>query len=191
MPSRGAALRVKRRLVSGRGLPYTRLGCAADTALAIVVFASVHHSDVIVHGTGEPYGRHPGADRGRHRDRGALILSIIPAGDGSLSLTCETVFSVIMVVRNDAFLSVQTIRHRDDFLSDCQDGANEADHGAPDERQVGESVALLPVALTAVVLLVLTFGARLVTFGGGRTIILPGFGHPALSATFVFMISVP
>lgn len=30
-------------------------------ALAIVVFTSVHHADVIVHGTGEPYGRHPGA----------------------------------------------------------------------------------------------------------------------------------
>lgn len=61
MPSRGAALRVKRRLNSERGLPNIGLGCAADMALAIVVFTSVHHADVIVHGTGEPYGRHPGA----------------------------------------------------------------------------------------------------------------------------------
>jgi hypothetical protein len=67
MPSRGAALHVKRRLDSGRRLPYTGLGWAAGAALAITVFAS-DHADVIVHRTGEPYGRHPGTDRGRHRD---------------------------------------------------------------------------------------------------------------------------
>lgn len=181
------------------------------------------------------------------------------------------------------FLYVQTIRHRDYFLSDSGDGADEVNHGAPDDRKVWESVAQLLVALTAVVLLakgisgsiegavaaigapfevigllvallvlmpetlaamrsarrnelqkslnlalgsslatigltipavsalaivlkqplelgidlvdtvllVLTFGVSLVTFGGGRTNILPGFVHLVLFATFVFMIFVP
>ncbi len=42
-----------------------------------------------------------------------------------------------------------------------------------------------------VVLLALTFGVSLVTFGGGRTNILPGFVHLVLFATFVFLIFVP
>ena len=41
------------------------------------------------------------------------------------------------------------------------------------------------------ILLVLTFGISLVTFGGGRTNILPGFVHLVLFATFVFLIFVP
>ena len=42
-----------------------------------------------------------------------------------------------------------------------------------------------------IVLLVLTFAVSLVTFGGGRTNILPGFVHLVLFATFVFLIFVP
>ena len=41
------------------------------------------------------------------------------------------------------------------------------------------------------ILLVLTFGVSLLTFGGGRTNILPGFVHLVLFATFVFLIFVP
>ena len=41
------------------------------------------------------------------------------------------------------------------------------------------------------VLLVLTFAVSLVTFGAGRTNILPGFVHLVLFATFVFLIFVP
>jgi len=41
------------------------------------------------------------------------------------------------------------------------------------------------------VLLVLTFGVSLVTFGGRRTNILPGFVHLVLFAVFVFMVFVP
>ena len=41
------------------------------------------------------------------------------------------------------------------------------------------------------VLLVLTFLVSLVTFGGGRTNILPGFVHLVLFAIFVFLIFVP
>ena len=41
------------------------------------------------------------------------------------------------------------------------------------------------------VLLVLTFAVSLVTFGGGRTNILPGFVHLVLFAIFVFLIFVP
>jgi Ca2+:H+ antiporter len=41
------------------------------------------------------------------------------------------------------------------------------------------------------VLLALTFLVSLVTFGGGRTNILPGFVHLVLFAIFVFLIFVP
>lgn len=49
----------------------------------------------------------------------------------------------------------------------------------------------LGIDLHDIVLLVLTFGVSLVTFGGGRTNILPGFVHLVLFATFVFLIFVP
>ena len=42
-----------------------------------------------------------------------------------------------------------------------------------------------------ILLLALTFGVSLVTFGGGRTNILPGFVHLVIFATFVFLIFVP
>jgi Ca2+:H+ antiporter len=42
-----------------------------------------------------------------------------------------------------------------------------------------------------IVLLVLTFGVSLVTFGGGRTNILPGVVHLVLFATYVFLIFAP
>ena len=191
--------------------------------------------------------------------------------------------SLVTLVLYGVFLYVQTVRHRDYFLSDSGDGGSEAEHGAPSGRQFWESVVLLVVALTAVVLLakgisgsiedvvravgapvdaigllvallvllpetlaalrsarrnelqkslnlalgsslatigltipavsllammldqplelgvdvqdivllVLTFGVSLVTFGGGRTNILPGFVHLVLFATFVFLIFVP
>jgi Ca2+:H+ antiporter len=41
------------------------------------------------------------------------------------------------------------------------------------------------------VLLLLTFAVSLVTFGGGRTNILPGFVHLVLFATYVFLIFAP
>ena len=49
----------------------------------------------------------------------------------------------------------------------------------------------LGIDLHDTVLLVLTFAVSLVTFGGGRTNILPGFVHLVLFAIFVFMIFVP
>jgi Ca2+:H+ antiporter len=68
-------------------------------ALAITVFASVHHADVIAHRTGEPYGTLVLTVAVTVIEV-ALILSIMLAGDGSPSLARETVFSVIMVVCN-------------------------------------------------------------------------------------------
>ncbi|HEY6717461.1 MAG TPA: ionic transporter y4hA, partial [Reyranella sp.] len=63
------------------------------------------------------------------------------------------------------------------------------------------AVSLLAIALNQplelgidqhdTVLLVLTFLVSLVTFGGGRTNILPGFVHLVLFAIFVFLIFVP
>ena len=51
--------------------------------------------------------------------------------------------------------------------------------------------AVLGVDMHDTVLLVLTFAVSLVTFGGGRTNILPGFVHLVLFAVFVFMVFVP
>lgn len=190
--------------------------------------------------------------------------------------------SLVTVVLYGVFLYVQTIRHRDYFLSDLG-GASEDHSTPPSPRQFWESVVLLLVGLTAVVLLakgvsgsiemmvvsvgapleaigllvaalvllpetvaalraarrnelqkslnlalgsslatigltipavsllaiafdqplelgidlndtvllVLTFAVSLVTFGGGRTNILPGFVHLVLFAIFVFVIFVP
>jgi Ca2+:H+ antiporter len=188
--------------------------------------------------------------------------------------------SFVTVALYGVFLYVQTVRHRDYFLSDL----GGADHAtAPSPRQLWESIALLLVGLVAVVLLakgvsgsietmvlaagapveavgllvallvllpetvaalsaarrnelqkslnlalgsslatigltipavsllaialgqplelgidnkdtvllVLTFLVSLVTFGGGRTNILPGFVHLVLFAIFVFLIFVP
>jgi Ca2+:H+ antiporter len=192
--------------------------------------------------------------------------------------------SAVTLVLYGVFLYVQTVRHRDYFLSDPGDApAGEVPSGGPSARQFWESVALLVVALVAVVLLakhfagsieafvaavgapvdavgllvallvllpetlaalraarnnelqkslnlalgsslatigltipavsilamvlkqplelgvdahdivllVLTFGVSLVTFGAGRTNILPGFVHLVIFATFVFLIFVP
>ena len=192
--------------------------------------------------------------------------------------------SAVTLVLYGVFLYVQTVRHRDYFLSDPGDAsADEAPSGGPAPRQFWESVVLLLVALVAVVLLakhfagsietfvaavgapvdavgllvallvllpetlaalraarnnelqkslnlalgsslatigltipavsilamvlkqplelgvdmhdtvllVLTFAVSLVTFGAGRTNILPGFVHLVLFATFVFLIFVP
>ncbi len=49
----------------------------------------------------------------------------------------------------------------------------------------------LGVNMPDTVLLVLTFAVSLVTFGGGRTNILPGFVHLVLFAVFVFLVFVP
>ncbi len=189
--------------------------------------------------------------------------------------------SLVTLMLYGVFLYVQTVRHRDYFLSDTGDVAD--DGGGPTTRQFWEGVGLLLAALAAVVLLaksfagavesavqavgapveavglmvamlvllpetlaalraarrnelqkslnlalgsslatigltipavsalalalrqplelgidmhdtvllVLTFAVSLVTFGGGRTNILPGFVHLVLFATFVFLIFVP
>ena len=49
----------------------------------------------------------------------------------------------------------------------------------------------LGITMPDTVLLVLTFAVSLVTFGGGRTNILPGFVHLVLFAVFVFLVFVP
>lgn len=64
-----------------------------------VVFAAVHHADVIAHRTGEPYGTLVLTVAVTVIEV-ALILSIMLAGEGRPSLARETVFSVIMVVCN-------------------------------------------------------------------------------------------
>ena len=83
------------------------LSPALDAALPVVelvvlmavVFASVHHADVIAHRTGEPYGTLVLTVAVTVIEV-ALILSIMLAGEGRAGLARETVFSVIMVVCN-------------------------------------------------------------------------------------------
>ena len=58
--------------------------------------------------------------------------------------------------------------------------------GAPSIRP-----AARPTVLTIILFFVLTFLVSLVTFGGGRTNVLPGFVHLVLFAIFVFLIFVP
>lgn len=188
--------------------------------LLAVVFAAVHHADVIAHRTGEPYGTLVLTVAVTVIEV-ALILSIMLAGKGQPGLARETVYAVIMVVCNGVvglclivgglrygeqgfrlpgtnaylivlmplatltlilpsyttsapgayysnaqlgfvsattlalyavFLYVQTVRHRDYFLSDLGDG--DEDHAVvPGTRQVWESVVLLVIGLVAVVLL--------------------------------------
>jgi Ca2+:H+ antiporter len=64
-----------------------------------VVFACVHHADVIAHRTGEPYGTLILTIAVTVIEL-ALILSIMLGGKGQPTLARETVFSVIMVVCN-------------------------------------------------------------------------------------------
>lgn len=59
--------------------------------------------------------------------------------------------SFVTIILYGVFLYVQTVRHRDYFLSDLG-GASE-DHAPPSQRQLWESVVLLLVGLVAVVLL--------------------------------------
>lgn len=193
------------------------------------------------------------------------------------------VVSAITLALYGVFLYVQTIRHRDYFLSDGGDGPAIGEKAPPTMRKVWESIGLLLLALSAVVLLaksfagsveatvtalgapkasvgllvallvllpetlaalkaarlndlqkslnlalgsslatigltipavsllavlldqplalglgmrdtillVLTFGVSLVTFGGGRTNILPGFVHLVQFVIFVFLIFAP
>jgi Ca2+:H+ antiporter len=199
------------------------------------------------------------------------------------SATQLTFVSLVTLALYGVFLYVQTVRHRDYFLSDAATSPDEAVSGTPTTRQVWESIVLLVVALAAVVLLaksfagsvgstmealgapigavgllvallvllpetmaalraarrneiqkslnlalgsslatigltipavsilsliidrplalglelrdsitlMLTFAVSLVTFGGGRTNILPGFVHLVLFANFVFLIFAP
>lgn len=217
----------------------------------------------------------------------ATLTLILPtyttSAPGAFFAPTQLVFvSFVTLVLYGVFLYVQTIRHRDYFLSDSGEDPGEAGAG-PTTRAFWESVGQLLVALIAVVLLakgfagsvesvvtavgapldavgllvallvllpetlaalraarrnelqkslnlalgsslatigltipavgmlamaldqplglgigrrdvvllVLTFGVSLVTFGGGRTNILPGFVHLVLFATFVFLIFVP
>ncbi len=214
-----------------------------------------------------------------------ILPTYTTSAAGPFYTTTQLIFvSAVTLVLYGVFLYVQTVRHRDYFLSDPGDApAGESAAGSPEPRQFWESVVLLVVALVAVVLLaksfagslemvvaavgapvdavgllvallvllpetlaalraarnnelqkslnlalgsslatigltipavsvlaialkqplelgveahdivllVLTFAVSLVTFGAGRTNILPGFVHLVLFATFVFLIFVP
>ncbi|QCI64201.1 calcium:proton antiporter [Phreatobacter stygius] len=199
------------------------------------------------------------------------------------NLTQLIYVSVATLVLYGVFLYVQTVRHRDYFLSDSGISTPDEHAQVPSDREVAQSVALLILALVGVVLLakhfagsvkiavnfvgapvgaigllvamlvllpesiaairsakrnelqkslnlalgsslatigltipavclvaivlsqplglgldnrdmvvlILTFGVSLVTFGGGRTNILPGVVHLVLFATYVFLIFAP
>lgn len=71
---------------------------------------------------------------------------------GPFYTTSQLAFvSLVTIILYGAFLYVQTVRHRDYFLSDL--GGASDDHVPPGQRQLWESVVLLLVGLVAVVLL--------------------------------------
>lgn len=71
----------------------------AMLALIGAVFSSVHHAEVIAHDVGEPFGTLVLTVAVTVIEV-ALILSIMLAGEGSATLTRDTVFAVLMVVCN-------------------------------------------------------------------------------------------
>lgn len=275
-------------MLSGDG----RSGLARETVFSVimVVCNGVVGLCVVLGGLryGEQGFRLPGAS--------AYLVVLMPLATLTLILPTYTIsapgpfystphlifVSLVTLALYAVFLYVQTVRHRDYFLSDL--GGSADDHGGvPSPAQFWESVGQLLVGLTAVVLLakgvsgslekvvaaigapadavgllvallvllpetvsalraarrnelqkslnlalgsslatigltipavsllaivlqqplalgiemrdtvilVLTFAVSLVTFGGGRTNILPGFVHLVLFAIFVFLIFVP
>jgi Ca2+:H+ antiporter len=88
-----------------------------------------------------------------------LILPNYTAGHlGPLYSSPQLVFiSLALLALYGVFLYVQTIRHRDYFLSDAGDADQDAAHAEPTGRAVWASVALLLLALTGIVLLAKSF----------------------------------
>lgn len=103
MPVGGLAMAIAASAVAGAAAKSSVLSVALPlvgiVVLLGVVFACVHHADVVAHRTGEPYGTLV-LTMAVTVIEVALILSIMLAGDGKPTLARETVFSVIMVVCN-------------------------------------------------------------------------------------------
>ncbi len=75
------------------------LSIAATLVLVLAVFSSVHHAEVIAHRVGEPFGTLVLTVAVTVIEV-ALILSIMLAGEGSATLTRDTVLAVLMIVCN-------------------------------------------------------------------------------------------
>ena len=118
----------------------------------------------------------------------ALILPnyTISVAGPFYTATQLTFDSVVTLVLYGVFLYVQTVRHRDYFLSDDATSPDEAMHGAPTMRQVWESVALLIAALAAVVLLAKTFAGSV-----GSTMEVLGAPIGAVGLLVALLVLVP
>ncbi|WP_422001782.1 calcium:proton antiporter [Reyranella sp.] len=101
LPPAGLALAVVQTAVAAGPSPVLSVALPVVGLLLLlgVVFACVHHADVIAHRTGEPYGTLVLTVAVTVIEV-SLILSIMLAGQGQPSLARETVFAVIMVVCN-------------------------------------------------------------------------------------------
>jgi Ca2+:H+ antiporter len=94
--------------------------------------------------------------------------------------------SVVTLALYGVFLYVQTVRHRDYFLSDDAIPSDEVTHGVPTMRQVWESVVLLVMALAAVVLLAKTFAGSV-----GATMEVLGAPIGALGLMVALLVLLP
>ena len=155
-------------MLSGEGRP----GLARETVFAVimVVCNGVVGLCLILGGLryGEQGFRLPGTS--------AYLVVLMPLATLTLILPTYTTsaagpyytdaqlafVSLVTLVLYGTFLYVQTVRHRDYFLSDLGGAADE--HAAPPTpAQLWESVVLLLIGLTAVVLLAKTLGGSLET----------------------------
>lgn len=88
-----------------------------------------------------------------------ILPSFTTSAPGPYYTTLQLGFiSGVTLALYAVFLYVQTIRHRDYFLSDSGIESGQSTHAVPSGRQVWESVVLLLVALFAVVLLAKNLG---------------------------------
>jgi Ca2+:H+ antiporter len=155
-------------MLSGEGRP----GLARETVFAVimVVCNGVVGLCLILGGLryGEQGFRLPGTS--------AYLVVLMPLATLTLILPTYTIsaagpfytdaqlgfVSLVTLALYGTFLYVQTVRHRDYFLSDLGGAADE--HATPPtQAQLWESVALLLIGLTAVVLLAKTLGSSLET----------------------------
>lgn len=99
--------------------------------------------------------------------------------------TSQLVFvSLVTIILYGVFLYVQTVRHRDYFLSDL--GGASDDHAPPSQRQLWESIVLLLAGLVAVVLLAKGVAASIET-----TVLAIGAPTEAVGLLVALLVLLP
>lgn len=119
----------------------------------------------------------------------ATLTLILPtyttSTPGPFYNTSQLVFvSLVTIILYAVFLYVQTVRHRDYFLSDL--GGASDDHAPPSQRQLWESVVLLLVGLVAVVML-----AKGVAGSIEKTVVAIGAPTEAVGLLVALLVLLP